>query len=248
LDSRPAGTPDNFGVWSTKDDDGAYILGMMLAAASKTDLLGFVASFPFPGILTEANGLLLGARAINPNMKLRIIYVSSFYDPAKETVAAKALIAAGAGGLFTTNNDPATGVAAEAAGVPFVSFDLFNGQKFAPKEYLNSVYFDNTQMEKQFVTNTLSGKPNPQDFVLNGFADGSLTLGKPGPAYQRLVSAANRAKIATALGRLKSGALNPYTGPLKDQKGKVVVPPGKRLSARESISTPWLLEGITSSG
>ena len=69
---------------------------------------GYVASFPIPEVVMGINAFNLAARKVNPNFKTKVVWVSTWYDPAKEADAAKALIDQGAD-MITQHTDSAGG-------------------------------------------------------------------------------------------------------------------------------------------
>ena len=56
---------------------------------SKTGVLGYIGSFPIPEVVSGINATMLGAQTINPNIKVKIIWANSWFDPGKEADAAK---------------------------------------------------------------------------------------------------------------------------------------------------------------
>ena len=69
---------------------------------TKSNKLGYVASFPIPEVIRGINSAILGARSVNPKAEIRVVWVSTWYDPGKESDAAKALIDQGVMSFFST--------------------------------------------------------------------------------------------------------------------------------------------------
>jgi basic membrane protein A len=59
---------------------------------SKTGVAGYIASFPIPEVVRGINAFMLGAQSVNPDFKLKVVWVNTWFDPGKEADAAKALI------------------------------------------------------------------------------------------------------------------------------------------------------------
>ena len=78
----------------------AYLIGMLAGGISKTGIIGVVGSFPAQDINDQINAYLAGAKSINPNVKLKLTFIESWYDPPKATEASYAQIAAGADVLY----------------------------------------------------------------------------------------------------------------------------------------------------
>ena len=63
---------------------------------TKTNTIGYIASFPIPEVVMGINAAYLAAKSVNPDVKIKVVWVSTWYDPGKEADAAKALIDQGA--------------------------------------------------------------------------------------------------------------------------------------------------------
>ena len=86
----------NMSTYSGRFYEGRYIQGIIAAKMSKTGVLGYIASFPIPEVISGINATMLGAQTINPNIKIKIIWANTWFDPGKEADAAKALLDQGA--------------------------------------------------------------------------------------------------------------------------------------------------------
>ena len=52
------------------------------------------------------------------------------------------------------------------------------------------------------------------------------------------------AKVKEYEAKIKSGEFHPFTGPIKDNQGNVVVPAGHTLTDEELAGVNWYVEGI----
>ena len=84
---------------------------------SKTGMAGYIASFPIPEVVMGINAFTLAARKVNPDFKTNVVWVSTWYDPAKEADAAKALFDQGADIIAQHTDSPAALQAAEQRGL-----------------------------------------------------------------------------------------------------------------------------------
>ena len=62
---------------------------------------------PIPEVISGINATMLGAQTVNPNIKVKIIWVDEWFDPGKEADAAKALIDQGADVIMQHTDSPA---------------------------------------------------------------------------------------------------------------------------------------------
>jgi len=128
----------NMSTYSARWYQGRYIQGIIAAKMSKSGVLGYIGSFPIPEVVSGINATILGAQTINPNIKVKIIWANTWFDPGKEADAAKALVDQGADIIMQHTDSPAAmQVAAERGKFAF-------GQdsemiKFGPKAQFTSI-------------------------------------------------------------------------------------------------------------
>jgi basic membrane protein A and related proteins len=128
----------NMSTYSARWYQGRYIQGQIAAKMSKAGVLGYIGSFPIPEVISGINATMLGAQTINPNIKVKIIWVNTWFDPGKEADAAKALLDQGADIIMQHTDSPAAmQIASERGKLAF-------GQdsemiKFGPKAQLTSI-------------------------------------------------------------------------------------------------------------
>ena len=82
----------NMSIYNGRFYEGRYIQGVIAGKMSKAGVLGYIGSFPIPEVIMGINATILGAQTVNPNIKVKIIWVNSWFDPGKEADAAKALL------------------------------------------------------------------------------------------------------------------------------------------------------------
>lgn len=95
--------------------EAAYLLGMVAGMETKTNVIGAVAAFPFDTVNDSINGFVDGARAVNPNVKAKVTYIESWFDPAKAKEATYAQIAAGADFIYAERYGPFEAAAEKGA-------------------------------------------------------------------------------------------------------------------------------------
>jgi basic membrane protein A len=235
----------NLGAFDLSEEDGFYVAGMMLAAATKHGHIGFVGSFPVPAIVRVVNALQLGAREINPKATVRTVWTNTWYEPAKERQASQSLISSGAEALTDDVGDPVPGQVAEDARVPWVGINV-DQSSFAPTSWLTGVVFNYGPYYIQQAKAAMDGTWKPSQSYLR-MSDDVVQLAPLGKRYDQEVSAADRKKIDARRKAIASGKQWVFTGPLRDQKGKLRVPAGKRMSIPELQSMNWLVEGVVGS-
>lgn len=110
-------TADNMTTYNARFYQGRYIQGQIAAKMSKAGLAGYIVSFPIPEVIMGINSFMLGAQSINPDFKVKIVWVRSWFDPGKEADAAKALFDQGADIVAQHTDSPAPLQIAEERGL-----------------------------------------------------------------------------------------------------------------------------------
>ena len=131
-------TAPNMSVYSSKFYEGRYIQGVIAGMMSEKGKAGYIASFPIPEVVRGINAFYLGATSINPDFDLDIVWVNTWYDPAKEGDAAGVLIGQGADIITQHTDSTAPLQIAQSKGI--LAFgqasDMYN---FAPDTQMTSI-------------------------------------------------------------------------------------------------------------
>src|ERR1700712_1629408 len=129
---------ENMSTYSGRFYEGRYIQGQIGAKMAKAGVLGYIGSFPIPEVISGINATMIGAQTVNPNIKVKIIWVNTWFDPGKEADAAKALLDQGADVIMQHTDSPAAmQVASERGALAFgQDSDMI---KFGPKTQLTSI-------------------------------------------------------------------------------------------------------------
>jgi basic membrane protein A len=234
-------TAKNLSEYFGAAEDTVFLSGMAAGAATKSGNIGYVVAYPIPEVIRHANAFALGAQLTHPGAKVHLVWTNSWFDPAKEKKAAESLVAAGADVLGQNVDSPATGQFAESKGIPWVGYDS-DAQKFAPKSWLTAAVYNWGPYYLKRVKAAMAGTWK-SGFYYGSIKDGFTGLAPYGPS----VSAATKAAIATKLKAIESGSFYEFTGPLYDQKGKLKVPSGKKLTVTDLYSMNWLVKGVIGS-
>ena len=85
----------NFGVFDNWIHEPAYLSGLIAGKMTKTNTVGAVAAMGIPEVNRLVNAFFAGAREANPDVKRKVTFIGSFFDPPKAKEAAIAQIDAG---------------------------------------------------------------------------------------------------------------------------------------------------------
>jgi len=222
-------------------EDTIYLSGMAAGAATKSGSIGFVAAFGIPEVVRHINAFTLGAQVTHPGAKVKVVWTNAWYSPPKETAAAESLVSAGVDVLAQNVDSPATGQVAAKHHIPWVGYDS-DAHQFAPKSWLTASVYNWGLYYLRRVKAAMDGSWKP-GFYYGSIKDGFTKLAPYGPN----VSAKTKALIAAKQKAIENGTFNEFTGPLYDQKGKLMVPKGKRLSIKDLYSQQWFVKGVVGS-
>lgn len=231
-------TSANLRVYDAKFYEDAYLAGLVAGAMSKTGTLGFVASFPIPEVLRNINAYTLGAQAINPAIKTKVVWVNSWFDPPKEGEAAQSLINAGADVLLQNTDSSAVLQTAEKLGKFAFGWDS-DMSAVAPKAHLGSAIVDWSGYYKQSVQAVLDGRWTTGRTIW-GVKEGQNDLIKVTEA----LPAAARAKLDAAKAGLKDGSFEVFTGPLTTTAGVEVLAAGVKADQAWKDKVNFYLKGV----
>lgn len=229
----------NFTPFAAKYFQGSYLLGMAAAAMSKTGKLGSVSAFAIPELITTINAFTLGAQAVKPDIEVSVVWVNSWFDPAKEQEAAKALIAQKCDVIFSNAQDtPSVISACEEAGV--YSFNLNSSmKKYAEKTYLGCVATDWWPFFKASVEDHLAGTFKGRNAFL-GVAEKVVQVVDWNPA----IPADLMTKIKETEAKIADGSFSPFTGPITKADGTEAVSAGKTMTDPEIVAMDWHVKGV----
>ncbi|MBY5344794.1 BMP family ABC transporter substrate-binding protein [Rhizobium johnstonii] len=230
----------NFSPFAAKYFQGTYLLGMAAAALSKTGKLGSVSAFAIPELITSINAFTLGAQAVKPDIEVSVVWVNSWFDPAKEQEAAKALIAQKCDVIFSNAQDtPSVISACEEAGV--YAFNLNSSmKKYAPKTYLGCIATDWSPFFKASVDAHLAGTFKGANTFL-GVADKVVEVVDWNPD----IPAAVMTKIKEIEVKIADGSFSPFTGPIAKADGSEAVASGATMADPEIIAMNWHVKGVS---
>lgn len=228
----------NVATYNARFYEGRYLAGMIAGKSTKTNTLGYVGAFPIPEVLQGINAFTLGARAVNPKVQVRVVWVNSWYDPGKEREAANALIGQGADVVTHHTDSTAVVATAEEKGKMAVAYHS-DMSKFGPKAQLAAVTHHWGAYYTKRAQAVLDGNWQTQS-VWMGMADGAIKLeGLNASLPKDLVD------MVTAKGEeIRGGKFHPFTGPIKTNEGKDVVAKDASMSDEELGKMNFYVQGV----
>lgn len=229
---------DNLGTYFGAAEEGRYLEGMAAAAASESGEIGYVAAFPIPEVVRGINAYTLGAREVNPDATVRVVWTSTWYDPEVEGQAAESLLDAGVDVVGMHQDSPAVGQAAEAAGAKWTGYNS-DMEEFAPEAWLTATVWDWGPYYTETAQAVIDGSWESDQYY-GTMADGMVGLAPFGES----VPADAQTEIEARQAEITDGSFAPFTGPLADQDGEERVAEGEEMTLEELLAFDWFVEGV----
>ena len=231
-------TAPNVAIYNARFYEGRHVIGLIAGKMTKTNVVGYIGSFPIPEVVMGINAAYLAAKSVNPNVKFKVIWVSSWFDPAKEGDAAKALVDQGADILMQHTDSPAPMKYAEEKGIHAFG-QASNMAQFGPNAQLTSIVDNWRPYYISRVKALLDGTWKTGD-VCDGMAAGTVELA---PWSKKLPD--DVVKLAeTARDEIVKGTRHPFTGPINKQDGTPWLKAGEKAPDKDMLGMNFYVEGV----
>lgn len=228
----------NMGTYISETYEGRYVAGYVAAKMTKTNKIGYIASFPIPEVIRDINAVQLALTKYNPEAELKIIWVNSWFDPGKEADAANAMMDQGVDVILQHTDSPAAMQAAERRGKYAVG-QASDMSSFGPNAHLLSVVDEWGPHYIHQIQKVMDGSWKSTAMV-EGMEEGAIVI----PGFNKSIPADVVAEAKKLIEGTKDGSVYAFTGPLKDNKGELKVPAGEKMSFADLEKMNWYVEGI----
>ena len=231
---------DNVSTYSARFYEGRAVQGHIAGKMTKTNKVGYIASFPIPEVIRGINSAYLHAKKVNPDIEFSIVWAYTWFDPAKEADAAKALIEQGADVILQhTDSTAPQAAAAEAGGV--VTFGQASDMsEYAPFPRVSSIIDNWAPYYIDRVAAVMDGSWTSVD-TWDGIAPGMVEIGEISDA----VPADVKAEAEALRDAIAAGDYQPFTGPINKQDGSVWLAEGETADDGTLAGMNFYVEGIT---
>ena len=222
-----------------------HVQGVIAGMMTKTNKICYVAAYPIPEVVREINTYYLGAKSVNPDVDLDIVWVYTWYDPGKEKDAADALFNTGCDVIAQHTDSPAPLQAAEQRGL--TGFGQASSQIHAAPNAQLTATIDNwgpyyiakvgAVLDGTWTT-TCDG---PDGCYFGHMNDGSVEMAPFTNMPDNV-----RAKAQEVKDAITAGTYFGFTGPINKQDGTQWLAEGE-VATREQLDTMmFYVEGIDS--
>ena len=213
--------------------EGKFISGAIAGAISKSDDIGYIASYPIFGVTAGINAFALGAQLTNPNARIHLKWVCADNDPMNELVA--------------QNIDVISTLDIPQKGWSDGQWGIIQTQDDGSKELVASPYWDWGTFYLQIAQSILGGdwespSGKGENRAVNywwGIASGVVGLDLTDILPDSTKALANMLKEG-----IKNGTVDPFLRKVVSQEGVVRNDGTKTLSPEEILQIDWLCDNV----
>lgn len=232
---------DNVGTYFGRMYQARYLSGLVAGKATETNKVGYVAAYPIPEVIRGINAFTLGVREANPDATVRVVWTSTWYDPAEEKNAANALLSAGCDVIAQHQDTPGPQQAAEEKGKLSIGYNS-DMSALAPKAVMTSAVWNWGPYYVETVKAVMDGTWTSSQYW-GPMSDGIVGLAPFGP----MVSDEVKSLVDEKKTLILNGDWDVFTGPIKDQQGELKVQDGQVMDDVAMLDMMWFVEGVEGS-
>lgn len=215
-----------------------YLSGIVAGMKTKTNKIGYVAAHPIPEVIRGINAFALGVQSVKPEAVVKVKWTNTWYDPAKEKEAGKALVSEGVD-VITQHQDSAGPMqAAEEAGISAIGYNTDMKAK-APKAYMTSPVWNWSPYYVEQIKAIQAGTWKSGSYW-KGLEAGIVNLAP----LTTVAPTGAEASLAKAKADILSGKNKIFVGPINDQTGAVKIAKDKVMKDAELLQFDWFLKGV----
>ena len=231
---------DNLATYDARFYEGRAVIGTIAGRMTKSNKIGYIASFPIPEVIQGINASFLHARKVNPAVEMSVVWAYTWFDPAKEADSAKALIEQGVDVIL--QHTDSTAPLAEAQKTPgVIGFGQASDMAaYKPSPRVTSIIDNWAPYYVKRVQAVLDGTWT-SGHTWGGMKEGEVVMGEITEAVPAEVKAEAEAMIAA----ITAGSYHPFTGPINKQDGSVWLAEGVMATDAELAGMMFYVEGMT---
>ena len=230
---------ENVATYSARFYEGRAIQGHIAGSMTKSNIVGYIGSYPIPEVIRGINSAFIHARKVNPDVQFKIVWAYTWFDPAKEADAAKVLIEQGADVVLQHTDSTAPQAAAQEAGNVITFGQASDMAQYAPMPRVSSIIDDWAPYYVARTKAVMDGTWTTGN-TWDGIGAGMVGIGEISDAVPANVKAEALALKAS----LADGSYHAFTGPLNKQDGSEFLAAGATADDGTLAGMNFYVEGI----
>ena len=242
-----------------------YLNGLMAGALTKSDKIGYVGAFPISEVVRHIDAFALGIKAANPKAEVHVRWIYAWVGPDKAKEAAEALVAEGCDTLAFTEDTPAVievGQEHTEKGKQLYTFSHYSPmQSYGVDSVVSGQLVDWGIMYEKIFQSLYDGTWVKDDMWWLAAENAAILGGSFKDIINpKFIGALKAVKVDTKdLGfisvydlvvkryeQMKKGTdqFDPFTGPIKDNTGKLQIKAGAKASKGDLLSIMYYVDNV----
>ena len=231
-------TADNMSTYFGRIYQARYLSGLVAGEFTEVDKIGYVAAFPIPEVIRGINAFTRGVRKVNPDAVVKVVWTNTWYDPVKEREAAVALLDEGVDIIAQHQDTTEPQKAAQERGKLSIGYDSDMG-KFVGDTVLVSPIWNWGPYYAEVAEDIIAGTWESTSYW-GGLKEGVVMLSD----FSDKVPADVRKLVADERKKIVDGAWDVFWGPLKNQKGEMILKAGEKMSDGDMLNMSFFIDGV----
>lgn len=230
----------NVSTYDARFYEGRAVIGHIAGRMTSSNKIGYIASFPIPEVIQGINSSFLHAQKVNPDVEMVVIWVYTWFDPAKEADAAKAMIEQGVDVILQhTDSTAPLAEASKTDGV--IGFGQASDMAdYKPSPRVASIIDNWNPYYIKRVKDVMDGNWESAH-SWGGMAEGEVVIGE----ITDKVPADVKAEAEGMIDAITKGEYHPFTGPINKQDGSVFLADGEVATDEQLVTMDFYLEGMS---
>ncbi len=197
---------DNLAVFDNYIHEPCYLMGMIAGRMTKTNKIGMVGGYPIGEVNRLFHAFMAGAQSVNPDVKFKVSFIGSWYDPPKAKEFAYAQVESGVDVLYAERAG-VVDAAREKGIIAFGNVNDMNKEENGKDVVVASALWNMEAAVNHAVAMVKAGTFKAEDYrEWTMMAKGGASL-SPYYEFDAKIPADVKAEVAKAAGAIKSGAM-----------------------------------------
>lgn len=225
-----------------------FLLGIIAGVKTGTNIIGYIGTFPIPEVISGINSFAIGVRMVNPRAKVKVLWTGK-WDCRKSSVEASINLAQQGADIISHHNGLADKRVDEEYGLYTMSF-CEEANEYKKRETIAALVWNWGIFYERILKGILSGswlnlselfgaETKPINFWW-GIDSGILDIFYS----KRLVPVETQKLVEFMKNMIMSDNFNPFSGPVYDRDGNLVIEEGNFASREQILSMDWFVEGV----
>jgi basic membrane protein A len=219
-----------------------YLSGIIAGQMSESGNLGYVGAFNTPEVVRGINAFTLGARSVNPDATVTVVWTNTWFDPSKEKQAAESLLDGGCDVIAQHQDTTEPAKAAIDKGVYAIGYNANFMELTGSNHVLVSPMWNWGSYMIPEIQKAMDGTWTSQSYW--GGLDDDMILLSP---VSDLVPSDTVDAVMALEQQMRDDTFDVFWGELKDNTGTVRQAAGEKMSDGDMLTMNWFVEGVIGS-